>query len=126
MEEVKNIPAENVAVSRYGNPPENKADYNPYDIYRGCTKKERRMIQEQIEADTIKFIGGLTERMLPDMKNVTVTDIDKDGKWMKPRKATMKEKNKLLFVTAQRQARLQAQIDWLHREQEKHRQEEQA
>ena len=52
-------------------------------------------------------VGGLDERVLPAMP--------------KTKKATVQGKRNFLKIIAERQARLQAQIDWLHSEQEKYR-----
>ena len=101
--------------------PENRVDFEPYDLFCKCTKKEKEAMQEQLEQNTIKFHKGLVEDVLPKWKDLTFTEEGKDGKWLKPRKATMQEKNKLLFVMANRQAKLQAQIDWLKNTQEKYR-----
>ena len=112
MGEIKIPIMEDVTSSSYGNPPENKEDYKAYDIYRKLDGKEKKAMQKNIEKYSVKFSAGLDERVLPAMP--------------KTRNATLQGKRNFLKIIAERQARLQAQIDWLHREQEKHRQEEQA
>ena len=88
-------------------PPENKEDYKAYDIYRKLDGKEKKAMQENIEKYSVKFSAGLDERVLPAMP--------------KTKKATVQGKRNFLKIIAERQARLQAQIDWLHSEQEKYR-----
>jgi nitrogenase molybdenum-iron protein alpha/beta subunit len=107
MEEIKIPITEDVTSSSYGNPPENKEDYKAYDIYRKLDGKEKKAMQESIEKYSVKFSAGLDERVLPAMP--------------KTRNATLQGKRNFLKIIAERQARLQAQIDWLHREQEKYR-----
>ena len=91
----------------FGQVPENSLDYKPYDIYRRLTRKERQAMQEKIEQNTVKFAAGLDESILPTMP--------------KTKHATVLAKRRFLGIIAERQARLQAQIDWLHAEQEKNR-----
>ena len=91
------------------------------DIYRGCSKQDKKFMDKQIVKNTIKFHSKLTEEILPKLDGLTFTEEADDGTWMKPRKATMPEKNRLLFIIANRQAKLQRQIDWLKNEQERNR-----
>lgn len=88
-------------------PPENSLDFQSYDIYRKLTKAERKQMQVNIEQDTIKFASALDEEMLPTMP--------------KTKYANVLAKRRFLGIIAERQARLKAQIDWLHAEQEKYR-----
>ena len=78
-----------------------------------------RSDQKQIEANTERYNEELTQKVLPCMKGYM-------GIWSKEEPPPLNAKRNLLYVMAKRQARLQAQIDWLHMEQEKHRQEEHA
>ena len=81
-----------------------------------------------VEENTIKYAKALTESFLPKLKGVKYTEVTIRGGeeiWGKPRKATLQEKMRFINVYAERQAKLQAQIDWLHAEQEKHRKEAQ-
>ena len=91
-------------------PPENNLDFKSYDIYRKLTQKEKRAMQQKIQDDTVKFAAALDEEMLPTMPHT--------------KKSTVLGKRSFLGIVAARQARLQAQIDWLHTEQEKHKQED--
>ena len=91
-------------------PPENKDDFQSYDIYRKITQKEKQAMQKKIQKDTVKFAAGLDEKILPQMPNT--------------KKSSVLAKRRFLGISAERQARLQAQIDWLRREQEKNRKEE--
>ena len=93
-------------------PPENRLDFEPYDIYRKLTRKEKQAMQKKIQEDTVKFASGLDERVLPQMPNT--------------KKSSVLAKRRFLGIIAERQARLQAQIDWLRREQEKNRKQEEA
>ena len=77
------------------------------DIYRNLTRKEKNEMQESIEKNAVKFSAALDEKILPMMP--------------KTKNATLQGKRNFLKIIAERQARLQAQIDWLHREQEKYR-----
>ncbi len=88
-------------------PPDNRDDYVPYDIYRKLTRKERAEMQKNIQENTVKFAAGLDTAVLPLMPNT--------------KHATIRGKRSFLGIYAERQARLQEQIDWLHSEQEKHR-----
>lgn len=88
-------------------PPENSLEFQSYDIYRKLTKAERKQMEAKIEQDTIKFASALDEELLPTMP--------------KTKHANVLAKRRFLGIIAERQARLQAQIDWLHAEQEKHR-----
>jgi len=97
-------------IDGFGKVPENRDDFEPYDIYRKLTAKEKRNMQQQIQANTVKYAAALDEQILPKMPNT--------------KKATVLAKRRFLGIIAERQARLQAQIDWLHREQEKNRKEE--
>ena len=101
--------------------PENKPNFEGYDIYRGCSRQDKRLMDKEIVKNTIKFHSKLTEEILPKLDGLTFTEEADDGTWMKPRKATMPEKNRLLFIIANRQAKLQRQIDWLRSEQERNR-----
>ena len=84
-----------------------------------------KTIDLMVETNTIKYHKALTEEILLKMDKLTFEEdvLRDDGtvERLKPRKATMQEKNKLLFVMANRQAKLQAQIDWLKNTQEKYR-----
>lgn len=91
----------------FGQAPENSLDYRPYDIYRKLSRKERAAMEEKIEQDTVKFAKELDESFLPTMP--------------KTKKSSVLGKRHFLGIIAARQARLQAQIDWLHAEQEKNR-----
>lgn len=78
-----------------------------------------------IEENTIKFVRGLHEEFLPKLEGLEYTEerIKEDGtiERRNPRKATLREKVKLIDVIAIRQAKLQRQIEWLASEQEKHK-----
>ena len=99
--------SDDITESRLLKAPENKLDFQPYDIYRKLTKKERAEMQKQIQANTVKYAAELDDKVLPTMPNT--------------KKATVLGKRRFLGIVAERNARLQAQIDWLHSEQEKHR-----
>lgn len=88
-------------------PPENSLDFKSYDIYRKLTAKEKLAMKEKIEQNTVKFAKELDESFLPTMP--------------KTKKSSVLAKRRFLGIMAERQARLQAQIDWLHAEQEKNR-----
>lgn len=77
------------------------------DIYQNLTRKEKNEMQESIEKNAVKFSSALDEKILPLMP--------------KTKNATLQGKRNFLKIIAERQARLQSQIDWLHREQEKYR-----
>lgn len=77
------------------------------DIYKNLTRKEKNEMQESIEKNAVKFSSALDEKILPLMP--------------KTKNATLQGKRNFLKIIAERQARLQAQIDWLHMEQEKYR-----
>ena len=77
------------------------------DIYKNLTRKEKNEMQESIEKNAVKFSAALDEKILPMMP--------------KTKNATLQGKRNFLKIIAERQARLQAQIEWLHREQEKYR-----
>ena len=83
-----------------------------------------KTIDLMVEVNTIKYSKALEEEFLPKLKGLTYEEdaIQADGnvKRLNPRNATLSEKLKLCHVYAERQARLQRQIDWLHAEQEKH------
>ena len=81
-----------------------------YDIYRNLTRKERQAMEKKIQEDTVKFAAGLDEKVLPMMPNT--------------KHSTVLAKRRFLGIVANRQARLQAQIDWLHAEQERNRKDE--
>ena len=93
----------------FGNVPENRTDYQPYDIYRKLTPKERREMQEQIEKDTVRYATELDEKILPMMPTTKKADVFK--------------KRLFLGIMASRQAKLDAQKRWLKAEQAKHREE---
>ena len=101
--------------------PKNRLDFKGWDIYRNLSFREKAEMRKQIETNTIKYHKALTEEILPKLDGLTLTEEAKEGTWMKPRKATMPEKNRLLFIIANRQAKLQRQIDWLRSEQERNR-----
>ena len=98
------------------------------NVYANMPYRDKRYMEKQINKNTIKYHTALTEDILPKMENLTFEEdvLRDDGtvERLKPRRATMQEKNKLLFVMANRQAKLQAQIDWLHAEQAKHTKED--
>ena len=81
--------------------------------------------ENMVEQDTIKFTKALHEEFLPKLEGLEYTEVslteNGDTEWHKPRKATLKDKLKLCNVIAERQAKLQAQIDWLHERQEYYR-----
>jgi len=85
---------------------ENKIE--PYNIYQNLTPAEKRAMKEKIQHDTVKFAAALDERVLPMMPNT--------------KKSSVLAKRRFLGIIAERQARLQAQIDWLHSQQEYYRQ----
>ena len=105
MEDVRAID-EDIVESKLLPAPPNKEDYVPFDIYRRMTNAERKEMQDRIEKNTIKFSAGLDENILPQMP--------------RNKKSTIKDKRNLLKIVAERQARLQAQIDWLRSEQERY------
>ena len=107
MGEIKIPITEDVTSSIYGNPPENKEDYKAYDIYRKLDGKEKKAMQESIEKYSVKFSAGLDEKVLPVMP--------------KTKNATLQGKRNFLKIIAERQARLQVQIEWLRNEQERYR-----
>jgi len=78
-----------------------------YDIYRKLPRKERAEMQQRIEANTATFAAALDEEILPKMP--------------KTKYATVRAKRNFLGIVAERQARLQEQVEWLHREQERNR-----
>ncbi len=88
-------------------PPENSLEFKSYDIYRKLSPKQKKQMQEKIEQDTVKFASALDEEMLPTMPRT--------------RYASISSKRRFLGIVAERQARLQAQIDWLAGEQEYYR-----
>ena len=91
-------------------PPENSLEFQSYDIYHKLSRKERAEMQKQIQEDTVKFSAELDDKVLPTMPNT--------------KHSTVLGKRNFLGIVANRQARLQAQIDWLRREQERNRREE--
>ncbi len=93
----------------FGVAPENRIDFEPYDIYRKLTKKEKDEMQEQIEKDTVRFASELDEKFLPLMP--------------KTKSAKVLEKRKFLGIMAERRARLEAQKRWLQSERAKNRKE---
>ena len=77
-----------------------------------------------IEENTVKFANALQEELLPKMKGLTYTEVTVNGDeeiWHKPRKASLQEKLRLLNVIAERQAKLQEQLDWLAERKEYYR-----
>ena len=81
-----------------------------YDIYRNLTRKERQAMEKKIQEDTVKFATGLDETILPMMPNT--------------KHSTVVGKRNFLGIVANRQARLQAQTEWLRAEQERNRKDE--
>ena len=77
------------------------------DIYKNLTRKEKKEMQESIEKNAVKFSAALDGKILPMMP--------------KTKNATLQGKRNFLKIIAERQARLQAQIDWLKNTQEKYR-----
>lgn len=64
------------------------------------------MIDKKVESDTVKFARALDEKVLPLM----------------PKKnASIMAQRQFLGIIAERQAKLQAQIEWLHSQQEYYR-----
>ena len=96
-------------IDGFGSIPENRDDYEPYDIYRKFSRKERAEMEKQIQKNTVKYAAVLDEKILPQMPNT--------------KKSTLLDKRKFLGIVANRQAKLDAQIEWLHREQERNRKE---
>ena len=88
-------------------PPENRDDYVPYDVYRKLKRKEKTEMQKRIQENTVKYAAGLDEKVLPLMPNTKYSSV--------------RGKRSFLGIYAERQARLEEQINWLHSEQEKHR-----
>lgn len=78
-----------------------------------------------VEENTIKYSKALTEDLLPKFQTVTLVKVTVKGNgeevWQKPQRATMQEKLKLLNTIAERQARLQEQIEWLAERKEYYR-----
>ena len=66
-----------------------------------------------LEQETLRYAHKLEEELLPTMGNC--------GLWNKEVPATMERKRNLLFVIANRQAKLQKQVEWLHQQQEYYR-----
>ena len=91
----------------FGSVPENKTDYKRCDIYRNMAAKEKIESENKVREDTIKFASELDEKILPLMP--------------KSKNASLIAQRQLLGIIAERQARLQAQIDWLKNTQEKYR-----
>lgn len=73
--------------------------------------------KEKMQENVDKYSDALFQKVLPNMKGYM-------GIWNKEVPPPLNGKRNLLYVIAKRQARLQAQIEWLRMEQEKHRQEE--
>ena len=67
-----------------------------------------------IEKDALEYAHALEEEILPAMGDC--------GLWNKEVPATMERKRNLLFVIANRKAKLKAQAEWMHSEQERYRQ----
>ena len=100
--------AEDIVNSRLmPDPPENRADYVPYDVYRKLKRKDKLEMQKRIQQNTVKFAAGLDEKVLPLMPNTKYS--------------TVRGKRNFLGIYAERQAKLQEQIDWLRSEQERNR-----
>lgn len=77
-----------------------------------------------VEENTVKYAKALQEELLPKMKGLTFTEVTLKGDeevWHKPRKANLQEKLKLINVIAERQAKLQEQLDWLAGQKEYYR-----
>lgn len=98
---------EDVTESRLLKAPENRINFKPYDIYHKMSQTEKKQMWDKLQKDTVKFSAGLDEKVLPLMP--------------KNKSATISGKRNFLKIYAERQAKLQAQIDWLRNEQEKHR-----
>lgn len=99
--------SEDVVESRILTAPQNKVDFHSYDIYRNLTRHEKPEMQKKIEKDTVKFSASLDAEVLPMMP--------------KNKNASLIAQRQFLGIIAERQARLQAQIDWINSEQEKYR-----
>lgn len=74
------------------------------------TKKKKT----DLDQDTLRFAHELEDKLLPMMGNC--------GLWNEEVPATMERKRNLLFVIAERQAKLKKQVEWLHQQQEYYRQ----
>ena len=88
--------------------PKDAPNYDPYDIFRRLTPAEKREQREQIKKTTVKFATGLDDKVLPKMPT--------------NKNASVVAQRQFLGIIAARQARLQAQIDWLRAERERNRQ----
>lgn len=85
---------------------QNGLNAEAYGIYHSLTYKEKREMQGRIAERTLKYARALDEEVYPLMptgKNVTI-----------------KAKRDFLGIYAERQARLQEQLEWLEKEREKH------
>lgn len=94
--------------------PQDLKDYAPYDIYRKLTRKERMLQDEQIRKNTAKYSAELDTEILPKMPTVKNPALKAHA---------LRSQRQFLGIIAERQARLQAQIEWLQAEQEKHRED---
>lgn len=106
-ENLNKIMSEDIAESRLLPASPNKDDYVPFDIYHRMTNAERKAMQDKLEKNTIRFSNAMDELILPKMP--------------KNKKSKIKDKRNLLKIISERQARLQAQIEWIRSEQEKYR-----
>ena len=77
--------------------------------------KAKKKKNNDVDQDTLQYAHKLEEELLPTMGNCGLWD-DKEVP------ATMERKRNLLFIIAQRQAKLKKQVDWLHERQEYYRQ----
>ena len=68
---------------------------------------------DELGQETLKYAHALEDKLLPTMGNC--------GLWNMEVPATMERKRNLLFVIAERQAKLKKQVDWLHQQQEYYR-----
>ena len=66
-----------------------------------------------LDQDTLRYAHALEDKLLPNMGNC--------GLWNMEVPATMERKRNLLFVIAERQAKLKKQVDWMHQQQEYYR-----
>lgn len=68
----------------------------------------------KIERETLKYTHALEEKILPEMGDC--------GIWDKSVPATIENKRNLLFLIANRKAKLKAQTEWIRERQEYYRQ----
>lgn len=95
-------------IDEFGKAPENKLDFQPYDIYRKLTKKEKQAMANQIREDSVRFAAELDEKVLPQMPNT--------------KHSTLQGKRNFLSIIAVREAKRIAQVKWLRASQEYYRQ----